>query len=187
MGFGAFLFGYLFFCDFTLRTSSGLQLDVFPDLVAWLFLAIGCLKLGKWSRSLKIGAVICLVMLPLSALQLASGLRWITLPAVQAFSENAYSVIEPVVRMIFHYFLLCGVIRIASLCEGQEDLIRALKARVIWVSVCFALLIAVRIALLVIGAQVLFYAALAASILTMCYLIPVELVLYSAWRRITIA
>lgn len=186
MGFGYLLFGYLFFCGFTLRTHSGLSFDVMPDLVAWIFLAIGCMKLGKWSKLLKSGAVLCFVMAFPSALQLFHGL-WL-IPAI--FPETVYTAVFPIMdtvcRMAFHYLMLFGVIEIASACENQEDFVKSLKARVVLVSVCFVLLCAVRVALLIAGDGFRYYAALAASILTMCYLIPVVFSLFSAYRRITL-
>ena len=186
MGFGYLVFGYLFFADFNLRTASGMSFDVMPDLVAWLFLAIGYIKLGKWSPLLRFGTILCVAMTLPSALLLCRGLKLFPDFLPEIFFVEIFPLLDVVCRLVFHYFLLYGVWQIASSCEGQEDFCKSLKYRVLLVSVCFLLLVAARIALIAVGESFLFYAALIASILTVCYLIPVEVSLYQAYQRITL-
>lgn len=191
MGFGFLLIGYLFFANFVIGTSGDIPLrfDIMPDLVAWIFLLLGTLRLKQWSNKFKTASLICMFMLPVSLFSLLCGLDiLVRTPETWWFYESILPYASGAVLLCFHYFLLFGVREIAAGCEGQGQFCAKITRGFYITAVCFALTLAAMLIprLFAVGQVFQQVLLLIQYILRMVWLIYNEVCLIGAYRRITL-
>ncbi len=128
MGFGLMTAGYIFLCNFTIGSDS-MFFDVFPDIVGWILMTLGVMKLSLYTSKMKIAAFPAVALLGISAYTLLYGFN-----ALSFLGETAKSIYEAlsyanvILMFIFHFFMLEGARDIALDTKTLPGLAAQLRA-----------------------------------------------------------
>lgn len=187
MGIGFLLFGYFFFCDFFIGIpATSVRFDVLPDVLGWALLFVGCMFAARFSEKFRVAKYITLVMLLPSLFSLLFDLGVWNLFFADVFYRNAYPLLEVVIKILFHYYLLFGLREFAEECGDQKALSVRLRGNFYMTLFCFFWIFAARLALMF-DPALQGYCALISAFCSMVYLLLNAFAVFKAYREITVA
>ncbi|MBQ2731316.1 MAG: hypothetical protein IJF24_04750 [Clostridia bacterium] len=185
MGFGFLLFGYFFFCDFTLGVpNTEMRFDMLPDVFGWVLLFVGLLFASCYSKKLVVAKYIAAVMILPALFSLLHGLCVWRVLFADGFYTSVYPYLEVVIKFLFHYYLIFGLREIAEECGDQKTLCVRLKSNFILTLFCFFWIIGARI-VLAFAPEMQGYCMLVSAFSTMVYLLLNAFTIFKMFREIT--
>lgn len=186
MGLGFLLFGYFFFCDFNIGIpGTSVRFDVLPDVFGWGLLFLGLIFASRYSEKLKVAKFLSLVMILPSLFSLLHGLGIWKILFADFFFYRVYPYLEVIVKILFHFYLLFGLKKIADDCGDQKALSVRLKSNFYMTVFCFLWIFASRIVLAA-APHLQGYCMLVSAFSTMVYLLINAFTLFKMFREITV-
>ena len=186
MGTSFLLFGYFFFCDFSIGVAgTSTRFDVIPDVFGWILLFVGCIFASRFSQKLNVAKYIAVVMLLPSLFSLLHGIGVYRLFYADFFFARIYPFFETLFKLLFHYYLLFGLRDVAEECGDQKALAVRLKGNFFMTLFCFFWIFAARVAYQT-APQMQGYCALIVAFSNMVYLIINALAIFKVYREITV-
>lgn len=184
MGFGLMTAGYIFLCNFTIGSDT-MFFDVFPDIVGWILMTMGVMKLSAYSKKMKIAAFPALLLMGISLFTILYGFNALSFlgdSAKAAYDTLSYA--NVILMLIFHFFMLEGARDIALDTKTLPGLAAQLRAANI-ISIVYHIL---KILTPVFYGNAAVYSAVFTLILLLytVVLLFTEYLMFTCFRRITV-
>ena len=144
MGFGLLFFGYIFLCNFGIMSiGTNMAFDFFPDVIGWVIMLVGLIKLSPYARVLKGAAATAAVMIPISLYSLLY--NFLVLGFLGTASDKIYTAVVYIsiaALPVFCFFMSKGVREILLSCNNLEKPARILNISFVITAVYSALALA---------------------------------------------